>query len=248
MRHVGITIDAGRAARALAVLVVVLSIAGLAAQYATWVLDRYAFGLVELFDPVGEGNVPALASTLLLATCALLSLTAAAGARLPGVARDLRALAALFAIFTIDEACSLHEKAGTELGDALGRGGVYAWMIPGALAVIAGIAYALRRWMRLPTALRRSLAVGMSVFLGSALLLEGVEAALERGFAWGVVATLQETGELTGISILVVGLLRWIGESGARVTLSVAQEDGGAGEALSTSEAVAPPRRAVPTA
>lgn len=208
-------VDPARVRRFLIAAIAALAVAGLAAQYAIWELDRYGYGLVELFDPVGEGNLPAFASALLLGLCAVLLAWAAPTTPHP---RRVRALAAGFAVLMVDEACALHEKVGTALGELVG-GGVYAWIAPGALIAIALAFLFVRLVADAPMALRRPLVTGTAVFVASALVIEGVEAALDRGLAWGVVATIQEAGELAGISIVFVGLLAWVARSGCSLEL-----------------------------
>jgi hypothetical protein len=183
---------------------------------------RSQFGLRDWIDLDGEHNLPALWSTLQLAFAAMmLSLVAHQAS---GVAstetRYWWILAAVFAFFSIDENISLHERSGAVVrslipGTAVMLGFEWALLFI-AIAPIIGLLF-LRFWLRLPRRTRFLSGLACFLFLGGALgveLLTYVRIAYFPG-VWPVFTPLEETMEMTGVSVLIycaADLIRWRGE------------------------------------
>jgi hypothetical protein len=167
----------------------------------------YLYGLAPLFDPAREANVPTWFSASLLLGSAI----ALAQARGPD-RRWWLALAAAFALASLDEVANLHELLSRQARLRLVQPGFSpVWVLfvgPPALAFVAVYA---RFLARRPPAVRRPFALGAALFLGGALGVEVVEIALERRGSGAVTVALtllaQEVMELTGAVVLLHGSL-----------------------------------------
>ncbi|HEU0023330.1 MAG TPA: hypothetical protein VFQ12_01775 [Thermoleophilaceae bacterium] len=134
----------------------------------------------------------------------------------------------------MDEAAALHETIGGLVQRTFDPGGYlhFVWVIPGALVVVA-VAIAYRPFVAgLPTDLRRALIAGAGLWAGSALLLELVEGrilASQHGFPTfpqATVASLQETGEMLGVLVMLDGLLSHVAALGVAVVATVRCDQG----------------------
>lgn len=128
-------------------------------------------------------------------------------------------LCVIFATMAIDEAVAFHEILITPLREGLGVSGIFffAWVIPGAVVVAAlGAAY-VPFLVRLPWMHARRFIVSGAIFVGGALGLEmigGALAAADGGsltsLPYLVVASLEETMEIIGITIFNGSLLAYL--------------------------------------
>lgn len=208
-----VVISARRLAAALAGVVTVLALA-----YVLILVARHGFdhdrvlGLARLFDLDREGNVPAWFSsvTLCLPAVLLAIIGWAERRRRAPYAWHWLFLAVVFAGLSLDEAVGLHELSITPLRAALHTGGVlhFAWVIPGAgFVAIVGITY-FRFVLALPPPSRRGMLIAALLYLGGALGLELVGAALTAagrsdsvGYSLAVLA--EETLEMTGVVVFI---------------------------------------------
>lgn len=192
-----------------------------------------------LVDVDAEANVPTWISTLLLAASAAASALVARRHRLRGRAdhRWWFAVSAAFAVASLDEAVSLHERLIEPLRSALDLSGIFywAWVVPGLVAVVA-LAITFRGFVgRLAPAVRWRFLAGAGLFFGGALGLEMVGGALftsmGAGIATGLVALLEETLELLGALVWLEGtLLALVRDAGAGdPTTAAAAVSAGAG-------------------
>ena len=215
----------GRVLAALVGALVVLSVAGQVAL-------RLAAPEVPAWEPVprrlnldSEASVPMYVSAILLLTAGgLLALTA----RVTGVGWRSRwaALGVVFVLLSMDEAMMLHESLVDPVRSALDTSGVFyfAWVIPGAVFVaVVGAAY-VPFLLRQPPWLRRQMMAAGALYVGGALGMELVGGALvsagsAESWAYLATATIEETGELAGVSLFVYALVRHLEWRGTRLSV-----------------------------
>jgi hypothetical protein len=198
-----------------------LLVANLAAIYGVLQIDRGGVRLLArlfLFDI--EANVPTLFNFALLAT------NAALFGLIGLVAFDERdrwrwhwtSLGFLFLVLAYDEAASLHERL-TPLGRAIVPSDgllFYSWVIFGAAFVlVVGLAY-LRFLLALPRRTGALVTLAAALHVGGAIGIElwGGSLASTGGkdnAAFLLVATVEETLEMSGQIILGYALLRYLG-------------------------------------
>jgi hypothetical protein len=182
----------------------------------------------RVFNVALEGSIPTwLSAILLLSTsilCGLLAAASRSGARV--VTHGWLLLAALLGYMSMDEAAALHELTVRPLRRLLGASGVlyYAWVIPGALVVIAVAVY-LRGWFRmLPPRTRSGLIVAAVVFVSGGLVVEALSgwyASLfgREHFAYAIFTTVEEGGEMFGVTLFLAVLLEHAADRITRVRL-----------------------------
>jgi hypothetical protein len=157
-----------------------------------------------------EGNVPTWYASGLLWTVAL-GLGRCAR-REPG--RDRLwwwGLAAIFMLFSLDEAIELHE----ELGAGAERHGVlyYSWVVPAAMLTSAFVAIYARFWLRLPAPTRRGFAWAFVLYVGGALGMElplgaWYEAHGDQNLGYFVLDFTEESLELVGLCVFLLAIAR----------------------------------------
>ncbi|WP_264775175.1 hypothetical protein [Deinococcus aetherius] len=175
--------------------------------------------LHHAFDLDAEANIPTFFSTglLLLGGCLSL-LIARVGARAGSTASSAgswRLLGFILILMGGDELLMFHETLGSFLDSPFHVAGVYAWVIPGTLAVLWFVWSFFRFFKSLPSAVRRYLALSFLLFVGGAVGLEYVEAVNrkvmgELGLSGLLLTNSQETLEMLGEIVLVKGLLIYI--------------------------------------
>lgn len=202
-------------------------------------------GFRRLFNMDGEGTLPAwFTSMLMLSASALLAIVAAARTR----AGDRSCwhwwcLAIGLVYMSADEAASIHEMMN-RAGHALpihAEGLLEApWVVFGML-VVAAVALAYRGFLAdLPVATRRGFLVAAGCYLGGALGVEMVGAAVsgaqglqsqpdgwgDRGdftIEYALLVTAEESLEMTGMILFVHTLLGHIGSGFGRVAIEVSE-------------------------
>lgn len=156
-------------------------------------------------------------STLLVACCLL---TVAAG-RLAGEgALTGRAtwswlvLTVVFALLSLDEVVSLHERGAAwtaavfETGSLLARLG---WTIPAAAALMVSLLFLVPAFRAIPARPRAVVLAGLATSIGGALGMEVVNVLLTNAgarYLWRHLAmAVEEAAEMTGVVIVLLGLL-----------------------------------------
>ncbi|WP_157489307.1 hypothetical protein [Lysobacter sp. Root916] len=171
----------------------------------------------------GENNLPALFSTLLLCGAALiLTLIAVLERRHQGADVSKWALlAAGFALMSLDEALSFHERAIAPLRALLGGQHLgiffFAWVIPGIALVCVLGAYFLRFLLRLPRRTAIAFVISAAIYLGGALGVELVEgwwreAHGHRNLVYHALVSLEEGMEMAGVIAFIHALLSYISQ------------------------------------
>jgi hypothetical protein len=195
---------------------------------ALWVVTALvcALGLlVELaassgwLDPLGrlrsglslsyEGNVPTWYAAGLLWTAAL-GLGRCAQREVGRARLWWWGLAAIFMLFSLDEAIELHE----ELGGAERHGVLYfSWVVPAAMLTGAFVAVYAWFWLRLPTPTRRGFAWAFVLYVGGALGMElplgaWYEAHGDQNLGYFVLDFAEESLELVGLCVFLRAIAR----------------------------------------
>ncbi len=222
-----------RIVRVLGIIIVCLILANLGAMAGRLVFNQETVDrIVPLFDFDDEGNFPTLFSTLLLLGCAGLALLVGLSRRAQG-ARDggyWLFLAAVFAYLGIDETVKIHERLIVLIRDALGTSGVlfFAWVIPyGLAALVLGVIY-LRFLWRLPTRVRILILLAGGLYVAGALGMEMIGGAYfdmrngEKDVVFALMATLEETLEMVGLTVFIYALLTYIGTTLGGISLQIA--------------------------
>lgn len=184
-------------------------------------------GLLKL-DAGWEASIPTYFSALLFLASALLLLLVGRIVRQANgpFARHWTFLGLLFMALSIDEVVSIHEGLSAPTRALLGASGLfyYAWVLP-ALVLLAGLGLAYLRFLReLPSETRRWFVLSAAVFLSGAVGMELVgglyaERSGEHTLAYGLLATLEETLEMTGLVVFLYALLAHLGRIVGTVAL-----------------------------
>ncbi len=173
--------------RALIIAVLLLTLAGLAARFALYVLGDEAFTRpLRLFDVGEERSIPTWFESMQFMLCSVLLAVVAVYKRQRSERYRLHwgVLSLILLYMSLDEVATIHETMGAELqrllhyltGFTPGGAISYFWVVPGALFVlVVGLAY-LRFLFDLPRDTRRWFVFAGAVFLLGALGLEMLSA------------------------------------------------------------------------
>ncbi len=211
-----ININPGPVLKLLAALIVLFALAHVAGLISTFVFGRNeVLGLVPLFNMDLEENAPTWFSSCILAISALLLCAIAKVNRARGEDWRLWALlSAIFVLLSLDEVAQIHEQIGTLFSAAGGLEGAtraYAWLIPySVVVVVLGLAY-LRFVLRLPTTIRNLMILSGGLYILGAMGIELFGSlfwdANHQDWRYWAVLTVEETVEMSGISLFIYTLL-----------------------------------------
>ncbi|MBL8063242.1 MAG: hypothetical protein JNK32_09505 [Anaerolineales bacterium] len=166
-----------------------------------------------------EGNVPTYINALLLFIPALL--LAGIGAWKNTVKDKFRIhwnlLALIFFLLSVDEVASLHEKLIKPMRAIFGTEGIFyfAWIIPGMIVVaLFGLTY-LMFFLHLGKKFKLLFFFSLAVYLGGVIggeMVSGYFAANLglKNYTYAVVASLEESVEMFGCSLIIYSLLDYI--------------------------------------
>lgn len=229
-------ISARRVLLTLLAVVGALVVAELAAQFIRFQLGHdYAKGFVPLFSVDSETNIPAWFSTILLFASSLLLGVIAATRHAEGgrFAGRWALLAACFFLMSADEAAAMHELLVDPLRELLALDGLFyfSWVVVGlVLVAIIGI-YLLPLLKTLAGTWRKLFLLAAALYLTGALGLEMVSGAYVevqgRGnVTYAMLALVEETLEMLGLSVFLYGLLRYIGAKTGEIRIPILAEEG----------------------
>jgi hypothetical protein len=211
------------------------------------------YGLVPLFDLNGEQNVPTyfnaslhLFSSALLAVIAVLKKQSS-----DRYTRQWAVLCGGFLFMAFDEAAGLHELMGRPMEELLGdrATGVlhFAWVLPGIVIVAFFALWFLRFLLHLPLRTRLLVVAAGAMFIGGAVgveLFEGRHAAAHgsANIAFDLYVLAEETLEMSGLTVFIYAMLRYIEHSYGAVQFRVRGSP--EGTAYAAPEGVQPEPRA----
>ncbi|HWQ33501.1 MAG TPA: hypothetical protein VNQ79_11655 [Blastocatellia bacterium] len=237
--HHRLAVSAGRITLLLGVVVLLLTLAGIGAEWAKYSLGEdylhahHVYGIVEKFELDGENNLPNWYQSSSILFCAVLLAVIATLRRLSGAryVRHWGGLALIFLLLSLDEAASLHEMLVEPLRAALHTSGSlrYAWVIPGLLfAAGVGLAY-LKFLAHLPLRTRVQMIVAGMVFVSGAVGLEMLGGKLRDLYGLQSVQYLGETIaeeflEMSGILLFIHALTSHLGALVEEVQITVTAE------------------------
>ncbi len=175
---------------------------------------------VRLVDLGGAASVPAFWNAVLLLFDAGVALVLAvlSGRGRALSARSWSVVALAFTWLAVDERFELHERMkglGLAVGDAVGvEVPTYAWVVPGSVLALAGLAV-FAWWCRaLPVDVRRWFVAAAGVYVGGALVLEAVNGYLAHRWGPNLLhlpdTTVEECLEMTGCILAAAAMLRLV--------------------------------------
>jgi hypothetical protein len=166
-----------------------------------------------------EANIPTYYNVvlLLIPTVLLFGIAAAKNQLKDKFRYHWYALALVFLLLSIDEASSLHErliKPMRQFSDA-GRLFHFAWIIPGIIAVILFGLLFLMFFLHLDRKFKILFFVSLAVYIGGVIggeMVSGYYAANLglKNFTYALVASLEESVEMIGASMIIYSLLVYI--------------------------------------
>ena len=175
--------------------------------------------VMHAFNMDAEANVPTYFNTIILFIPAVLFAAIAVTKFLDKDKFRVHwaGLATLFLYLSVDEASVLHEKLIKPMRSALDPGGIFyfAWIIPGiAFILIVGLMY-LRFFLNLETKFKILFFASILLYFGGVIGGEMVsgyfaESIGQKNFTYAVAASLEESIELIGASMLIYTLLTYI--------------------------------------
>ncbi len=207
--------------RLLFFLVSGLVLCSLFFQFSVYFLPDYPLRdtLATIFNIDREQNIPTLYSWSALLFCAGLLAIIARAKKVAGdrYTKHWMVLAIIFACLSLDEALSIHEKLIEPVRALFNTSGFlyYAWVIPGAIFVLAFLLGFFKFIKVLPPTTKRLFLTAGTVFVSGAIgmeLLSGAYADLytEDNFTSAILTSIEEFMEMTGIVIFIYALMSYI--------------------------------------
>jgi hypothetical protein len=181
------------------------------------------WGLRGLFDLSKENNIPTYFSALqLIIATVLLGVIARHQMLIRSTWRwHFLVLAVGFAVLSVDEVASIHEKILGGLGRLLlGDTFYFTWLGPGFVIVaLVGLFY-LRFLLALPRRFQVLCAASGAIFLGGAVAAEWVGSEIARrrpgddaSWAYQLQVIIEEGLEMAGIALFIYALLVYLAEA-----------------------------------
>ncbi|MBB5786607.1 hypothetical protein [Jiangella mangrovi] len=198
-----------------------------------------AGALADVLALLNGGHERSLASwwtAALLVTCSVAALLAARLARGDGDPRAGRAwvvLAVVFALLSLDEAVSLHERGAEWAGAVFDSGSVLArlgWTLPAAAIIVVSLAALVPAFRAIPSRSRSIIVAGLATSIAGALGMEVVNVLLvDAGarYLWRhLVMAIEEAAEMAGVVIALLGVLTTVRVSGTDRGVALAYDAG----------------------
>lgn len=225
-----ISVSPRRVFRVLLGIVLGLCLANLSAQFARYFLGRGAlWGFTRVIDIDYENTIPAWYSSVALLLCSVLLAMVALTKRQQRdrFKKHWAGLSAIFLLFSIDEAASLHELLIEPVRNLLKADGYFyfAWVIPGIAFVLLVTGLYWKFLANLPVKTRNLFVLAGAIFVGGAIGVEmlggnylqenAANISYEnfagwRGMGVALILTLEEALEMIGVAIFVYALLDYM--------------------------------------
>jgi len=227
-----LVLDPRKLARFFAWIVISLTLVHIVGQLTVFLFGYETLAgrvILKLFHTDLERNVPSLYSSVALLFCSVL-LTAIAAAkhdRLDAYAPHWAGLALIFLLLSIDEAVAIHEHLMGPVHAVIETSGVFlfAWYIPVGICLLI-LAAAYGRFVKnLPLATRKRFVFAGVLFVLGAIGFEMLSAwayelhcdpcdfsveSFRYNPAYTVMATIEETLEMTGVVVFIYALARYV--------------------------------------
>jgi len=204
----------------LSVIAIFLLAAHLVTIWTPYIFEGFEHGLVRLLFSLffidGEGNLPALYSTLLfLLNAALFLMVGKAAGRAGESSKIWLVLGVVFVFLALDESISIHERLIDPLRQALDATGIfyYTWIIPYGIGVLLLAIVAIPVFWRMNKRIRFWFGLSAATYLFAAIGLEMISGKYlvmmneSKDIVWILMVTLEESLELVGLITLVYALL-----------------------------------------
>jgi len=211
---------------AVVVLLVILSIYGQYIRYFPRDIDVRGPWHEMVIDTLNksffldnEGNIPTYFNALLLFIPSILLAVIAAW---KNVVRDKfrvhwTALSFIFLLLSVDEAAVLHEQIIKPIRAISEAGGVlyFGWVIPGVVVVILFLIVYLMFFLHLDRKFKILFFISLGLYISGVLGGEMVsgyfaERLGQKNFTYAIVASLEESVEMIGASLIIYSLLEYI--------------------------------------
>lgn len=210
-----------RVTRILLVVLICLTLAGMAATFIEHSLGHGVLpgteSFVSFFELDKETSVPTLFQTLMLLACSALlaAITLAKRHKRAGYVPHWTVLSLIFLYMALDEGVEIHEKAIKPMRNFFHTGGLlyYPWVVP-ALVLLAVLAVVYWRFVfDLPAQTRNRFILAGIIYVAGAVGMElpgGYYADLYgRGLATSMLATVEEFLEMMGVVIFLHALMTY---------------------------------------
>ncbi len=215
--------------------IIVLSIG---TKISTFVFDHgFLYGILPKFDMDKETNIPSIFAVLLLSAAALLFyILSLVPDQVPTLKQEqhkkYRFLSFLFLYLAFDEGSALHELLINPLRDRFQLTGIFrfSWIIVGAILVGLLTLYFYKFIFSRPAYMKKGFILAAVLYIGGALGVEmigGYYSSVygELNLTYGLITTIEETGEFIGMVVLINTLLKGIQYGVTNSTLSINLQD-----------------------
>jgi uncharacterized BrkB/YihY/UPF0761 family membrane protein len=230
-----ILLEPKRVTRFFGIIVILLTLAHLAAQFSIYVLGYdNVFGLIHMFSLNAEDNIPALYSTVSLMFCSLLLALIALGRKRTDGRYTLHwaGLSAIFLFLGMDESLSFHESTTVPLRKSLNTSGVlfYAWIIPYAIALLILFFVYLRFLIDLKKQTRNQFILAGVIYVTGAMLFELPGGIYDAEFGrhnpvYALISTVEELLEMGGILVFIYALTSYLSAEFPRLRIGFSSEE-----------------------
>lgn len=225
-----LTVSAKQVVKLLVCIVLCLLFADVVTQYSRFYLPSTIIAkLAPLFDLNAEATIPAWYQSATLLLCALV-LTLISWIKQKARARyrvHWWMLAFIFFYLSMDESAGLHERMTGPIRALLGVSGIfyYAWVIPAMLLVCGFAVVYLPFFLHLPARIRWLLLLATTYYIGGAVgmeMLNGYYAATAgtENFTYELMTTVEESGEMAGVIVLMYALLTYLHEDAQEIQIA----------------------------
>jgi hypothetical protein len=192
--------------------------------------------VLALLNAAQERSLASWWTSALLVICCLMAVAAArlagSGSATGRAARHWLVLAVVFALLSLDEVVSLHERGAEwtsavfETGSLLARLG---WTIPAAAALVASLLVLVPAFRTIPARPRVVILAGLATSVAGALGMEVVNVLLTNAgarYLWRHLAmAVEETAEMVGVVIVLLGVLTAVRVRWSERQLTVTYDD-----------------------
>lgn len=195
--------------------------------------------VLALLNAAQERSLAGWWTSALLMTCCLAALVVSrlAGGSGTGFSSSRAAwpwlvLAVVFALLSLDEVASLHERGAKWTAAVIDSSSPLArlgWTIPAAAVLVASLTVLIPAIRAIPARARALVLIGLGTSIAGALGMEVVNVVLTQAgarYGWRLVAmAIEETAEMVGVVVVLLGVLTAVRVQWADHQLTLAYTD-----------------------